>query len=703
MKRFSLLVAMLLPCAAQAEPDRFAVGTGRDGPLTAAVGQTVVNAVAEIAADVLAGSSSVTIANERGGSVTAGDLVMLLVSRGLDPAPAPGAQAAIDVTNGMLGVYELARVLSRTSDVLTLSAPISRTFSATRTQLIRVREYSAVTLPNGAKLTPAPWDGKTGGVVAILCSGVIQTTAGGGIDVNFGGYSGGAASEQAPAGAACTLGDGAASAGYASKGEGAATDSSAFGANNWANGGGGGNCVAAGGGGGAGAGSGGGGATGSNATLAGRGGAAIVAPASRLLFGGGGGAGHGDTSTAATPGPGGAGGGIIFVRAQSLSGASAFLASGNPPSIANPGDGGGGGGGGGTVHVRVIDSLDCGAGPVFSANGGNGRVAVSGSLGGGGGGGGGRVLIEGPDAMSCTPGNVFPGMSVGSPGALGVAVRAIPTALTAPSLVPITTRSARPEFSGVADANARVVVLVDGRRIGEVVAAADGAYVLPAPADVPLGAHAAVAFVERDGMASAGSRVRTFFVGEECSGDDECASLDRGARCVAAHCGCMNASDCPSKRPICADGFCRPCANDCPSDLPVCLANGACAQCTSEAAAACTGATPFCAPSLSCVACVEDAHCAARPEGGVCLATEACGCRDDANCAPQSVCDAGKCVPGCRDDDGCSDGLVCVGEGIGTCSTPPTDLPLPKRGCAQGGDVWLWAMLLVRAARGRAR
>jgi uncharacterized repeat protein (TIGR01451 family) len=118
-------------------------------------------------------------------------------------------------------------------------------------------------------------------------------------------------------------------------------------------------------------------------------------PTARIFMGGGGGAGDGDQNEA---GAGGRGGGIIYIMADTVSGAGGLTANGGSggATTGNNHDGAGGGGAGGTVIVRA-NSV---SGFNVAINGGNGgRQLISSGLdeaaGPGGGGSGGYSAIGG--------------------------------------------------------------------------------------------------------------------------------------------------------------------------------------------------------------------------------------------------------------------------------------------------------------------
>jgi uncharacterized repeat protein (TIGR01451 family) len=339
-------------------------------------------------------------------------------------------------------------------------------------QVVLVPQYLSATL--GA-LVATPWNGSTGGIVALDVAGQLNL-GGGSVVVDGQGFRGGA-------GMQLTGGAGGANTDYwhtspatytgavggeagvdAPKGEGVAgtpewvefnqtflqttsgypsgtagTDGSmARGAPG--NGGGGGtdgdaaaNDDNAGGGGGGNGGSGGfgGDSWNSNLSVGGEGGSQFPATIDRLAMGGGGGAGTRNNSDGDNQASGGAaGGGIIFIRADSLTGTATLTANGAAAYNGTANDAGGGGGAGGTIVVLSANGGE--GGMTLQANGGRGGNAwqsetytLANRHGPGGGGGGGVVLVSGtPASVSVTGGTngltENPGVAYGAtPGAAG--------------------------------------------------------------------------------------------------------------------------------------------------------------------------------------------------------------------------------------------------------------------------------------------
>ncbi len=177
----------LLITDALAERDSFHLGSGRDGALTVSTTGTVVNAYAQVTAALATGDSVIAVTSSTG--FAAGDLVMLHQTTGVSPVPAAGAQTQIDLTSAGVGRYELARVLSVLGTSITLTAPVINGFAANVSQVIRVPEYTTVTVNPGRSVAPAAWNGATGGVVAFLANGTL--TNNGSVDARGRGFRGG--------------------------------------------------------------------------------------------------------------------------------------------------------------------------------------------------------------------------------------------------------------------------------------------------------------------------------------------------------------------------------------------------------------------------------------------------------------------------------------------------------------------------------
>ncbi|MCA9609808.1 MAG: hypothetical protein KC619_29620, partial [Myxococcales bacterium] len=342
--------------------DYVGLGDGSDGPYVAPSGAHPVNEYEGLTA----APSGTTLTVRTSTGFAAGDLILVWqVKAG---AFTSGDGTAVDLAATGVGHWELTRVVSTTATTVVIAAPLSLTYAATGTQIVRVPEFTDVTIGTGDAIIARPWDGNEGGIVVFLAAGTVRIATNGGIAANEMGFRGGDSSDNICNGS-CACGMDAApvddpTCDTGRRGEG--FDNSALsygrtacGVGNRANGGGGGGHINAGG---AGGGNGGAGSVGGNAwcseSLSGGNPSAAVTGtvASYLTLGGGGGGGqqNNDGSSA-----GAGGGGVIFVRARRVTGAGEWFANGGR-AVTNLNDGQGGGGAGGTIFLQVLDSIACG-------------------------------------------------------------------------------------------------------------------------------------------------------------------------------------------------------------------------------------------------------------------------------------------------------------------------------------------------------
>ncbi len=421
MKRICALLfsASLTAGVASAEQDTFFTGDGHSGPYAAPGPNTIINGYATVTSARSPGDRTIPVSNEVPFSIN--DLVMIVQTAGYVPAPDAGTPGPFDISGDPTGRWELARVASVSAGVLNLTQPLLRSYAATGTQVIKIPEYTTLTVPAGASLIASTWDGSKGGVLAFLArdsvvnNGLISATAAGfrgGIFVNDdrpGQILGCTAMDELPI-------DG------GQKGEGISTSryGPAFaGRGNVANGAGGGDCHNSGGGGGGNGGSGGQGgfswSLDQSRDVGGLGGGSLrYSLSDHLTLGGGGGAGHGNDNAQSS---GGRGGGAIFIRGGSMPDGGVIAANGQNAPNASLNDGAGGGGGGGTIYLRFAGPVACLS---VTASGGNGGSVPVAQHGPGGGGGGGRILLQGTDTSGC-PASVFSGIAgtQSDPNALG--------------------------------------------------------------------------------------------------------------------------------------------------------------------------------------------------------------------------------------------------------------------------------------------
>jgi len=238
---------------------------GKDGDLTVAAANTVLNQYSALSANAAVGATTVTVSNLADltsatfGPIEAGDLVMLYQSQGATIDTTDTASYGTVTALGSAGRYELVVVASLQGNVITIDGScggLKHAYAeAGAAQVVRVPQLASLTVSAGASITGPAWDGTRGGVVAVHVTG--NTALAGTINANAIGFRGGAVdNSSAVAGSNVQLFRGAAATDGAEKGEGIAGAPSSlpggrYGRGAPANGGGGGNAHNGGGGGGA--------------------------------------------------------------------------------------------------------------------------------------------------------------------------------------------------------------------------------------------------------------------------------------------------------------------------------------------------------------------------------------------------------------------------------------------------------------------
>ncbi len=417
----SILVSLALhPKNARAEADTFGLGSGHTGAVTVSLANTVINSYEPITVNIAKGDKTITVGN--GATFKGDDLVLVWQPTSLASPPMSGDQTKIALAGLSTGSFEFARVKSVAGNVVTLTNAIASAggYVGGASQMVKVPEYTTLTVKAGASIKPSAWNGQTGGVVAFLATGTV--TIDGAIQANAVGMRGGAlendntvfgcAALDGPAGA------GGNNAGGAHKGEGLVpgaysnkngSANATYGNGDVSIGGGGGDCHNAGGGGGGHGGQGGnGGLTwqGDNArNVGGLGGSALdYSPLTRMSLGGAGGSGE-ENDMVGTGG--GSGGGVIFARANAFTGTGAITADGASVTQAAQNDGAGGGGAGGAIVLFSATSADCGS---IHANGGDGGSTAA-LHGPGAGGAGGVIMVQSASGLCAGKIAVDPGIA----------------------------------------------------------------------------------------------------------------------------------------------------------------------------------------------------------------------------------------------------------------------------------------------------
>jgi MYXO-CTERM domain-containing protein len=172
---------------------------GRDGTRTISAADTVVNAYAVLNAGVSAGATAITVSDVAtlatgfSAALAKGDLLLIIQMAGatINVTDTINYGSVTASTLGSAGRYEFAGVESVNSNQITLACPLKNDYTVSgKVQVIRVPQYTTLTIAAGGSITAPAWDGQTGGVVAVHAETTLQLD--GMIDVSAKGFRGGA-------------------------------------------------------------------------------------------------------------------------------------------------------------------------------------------------------------------------------------------------------------------------------------------------------------------------------------------------------------------------------------------------------------------------------------------------------------------------------------------------------------------------------
>ncbi|MBA3682795.1 MAG: gliding motility-associated C-terminal domain-containing protein [Bacteroidetes bacterium] len=147
---------------------------GKDGSLTVASGSNILNHYIPISVDIATGSNVVTIASTSLFSLCPGDLIMVYQAQG----------AGMNITNtnsygnitayNSAGLYEFKYVQSVSGNNVTTQTTFTNSYAvAGRAQIIKVPQYTNLTINAGVSIVPKPWKDTTIAATAYRFGGLI--------------------------------------------------------------------------------------------------------------------------------------------------------------------------------------------------------------------------------------------------------------------------------------------------------------------------------------------------------------------------------------------------------------------------------------------------------------------------------------------------------------------------------------------------
>jgi gliding motility-associated-like protein len=171
---------------------------GKDGVKTITTTE-VVNAYTTLTNNAGVGNTAILVTNNAlnnnfTSNLASGDLVMIIQVQGATISNPLFSPTWGDITNyNNCGNYELLQVEGiQNNNVILFDCSLQNQYDASGNVIvIRVPRYSSLTINGGGTLTADPWNGATGGVLAVEVNGTTTINAGGSIDVSDLGFRGG--------------------------------------------------------------------------------------------------------------------------------------------------------------------------------------------------------------------------------------------------------------------------------------------------------------------------------------------------------------------------------------------------------------------------------------------------------------------------------------------------------------------------------
>ena len=166
---------------------------GKNGAVTI-VANTVVNSYQRLNGNLAVGATAITLNAAMPTGLAIGDLIMIYQAQGATINTIDNVNYGDVTAYNNAGLYEFAYIQAVAGVNLTVSCGIKNAYigtGITRAQVIKVPQYTTLTINAGFSILPTAWNGQTGGIVAISAQSIINN---GSINASNSGFRGGALS-----------------------------------------------------------------------------------------------------------------------------------------------------------------------------------------------------------------------------------------------------------------------------------------------------------------------------------------------------------------------------------------------------------------------------------------------------------------------------------------------------------------------------
>lgn len=145
---------------------------GKNGQLSISSGTSIVNQYAKISNDIPVGQTYIVVSSistlNAPNNLECGDLIMIYQSQGATMLNSNNSSYGTVSNYNSAGLYEFKQVTSVNGNTISLNSAITNSYSSLgQTQVVKVPQYSNITVNTLANITSSAWNGSVGGIIVI--------------------------------------------------------------------------------------------------------------------------------------------------------------------------------------------------------------------------------------------------------------------------------------------------------------------------------------------------------------------------------------------------------------------------------------------------------------------------------------------------------------------------------------------------------
>ncbi len=201
LDKYIFYILIILGLVFSSNKNAIAYPDGKDGARNVTALGTVLNDYTYITSNINLGDTSISV---NSGSLNVnnstplanGDLILIIQMQGASINTSDSVSYGNVTSYNSSGLYEFVYVKSVSGNIITLGCGTRNSYSVSgKTQVIRVPQYTDLTISGSSSVTAPAWNGQTGGIVAVKTTN--STAINGSINVAGLGFRGGVAVQTA--------------------------------------------------------------------------------------------------------------------------------------------------------------------------------------------------------------------------------------------------------------------------------------------------------------------------------------------------------------------------------------------------------------------------------------------------------------------------------------------------------------------------